>query len=400
MLKLVRDPLKYGNVDIITQPKFEKLVYRKHGEEEDIAAYLGWEPSVPPEKNNESQSGVKSSLQLGNLVAAQPLMRLEELGFRIIFLDATEHAYINKKGTREQIQEWARDLDQQVTKLFTAPVIIHGDEYQLGSSYTERDIKEEADLKPEEIIRKLKERSENTNEYREILETIWTLPEGVLKRASAEVMSESAAGSAAVYSAMQLADIEWLRRKHNVQAVVSGGDQDKIHGVARDNFEQKLHYPVPTFFQTELLLSLSGRLEKVPDREPPKIRVPKMSKSEGDRYVIYLSDKPDEIREKIKGAFCPPYKSVVPDSVDFNTSEGVELDFNPIASIIKNVINIHCDKLKIERPLKYGGNKEDEPLKILEMYKKGFESKGEGIHPEDLKFGVGEALVKLISQVQ
>jgi len=90
--------------------------------------------------------------------------------------------------------------------------------------------------------------------------------------------------------------------------------------------------------------------------------------------AVFLLDSPEEIRKKMKKAFCPEK----------------ETGFNPVLDWTKHLLFVD-DKfvLNIERPEKFGGNVSYDSYQKLETdYKKG------KLHPMDLKTAVGEALVK------
>lgn len=101
----------------------------------------------------------------------------------------------------------------------------------------------------------------------------------------------------------------------------------------------------------------------------------KMSKSKPDT-CIFIHDSPDEIRRKIKQAFC---------------LEG-EIEFNPILDWTKFLIfRNESIKLEIKRDEKFGGNITYFSYDELE---KDFKDKK--LHPMDLKNAVSEELIKLL----
>lgn len=101
----------------------------------------------------------------------------------------------------------------------------------------------------------------------------------------------------------------------------------------------------------------------------------KMSKSKPDT-CIFIHDLPEQIRIKIKNAFCP---------------EG-EIEFNPILDWTKYLIFRKEDsKLHIKRREKFGGNITYTSYKKLE---KDFLEKK--LHPMDLKNAVAEKLIEIL----
>jgi tyrosyl-tRNA synthetase len=100
----------------------------------------------------------------------------------------------------------------------------------------------------------------------------------------------------------------------------------------------------------------------------------KMSKSDPDSG-IYLHDGEDDIRRKIKKAWCP---EGVPD--------------NPVMEICKTIIFPYNGELKITRPEKWGG---DLHFKTYDALRATFAKKQ--LHPADLKKEVANQMVEILS---
>jgi tyrosyl-tRNA synthetase len=99
----------------------------------------------------------------------------------------------------------------------------------------------------------------------------------------------------------------------------------------------------------------------------------KMSKSDPDSG-IYLHDGEDDIRRKIKKAWCP---EGVPD--------------NPVMEICRMIIFPHGHKLLIRRPEKWGG---DLTIENYEQLRKLFGKKQ--LHPADLKKAVAVEIIDIL----
>jgi tyrosyl-tRNA synthetase len=99
----------------------------------------------------------------------------------------------------------------------------------------------------------------------------------------------------------------------------------------------------------------------------------KMSKSDPDSG-IYLHDGEDDIRRKIKKAWCP---EGVPD--------------NPVMEICRMIIFPHGHKLLIKRPEKWGG---DLTIENYEQLRKLFGKKQ--LHPADLKKAVAVEIIDIL----
>ncbi len=189
-----------------------------------------------------------------------------------------------------------------------------------------------------------------------------------------------------IYPPMQVADI-YIQGLHIAHA---GMDQRKAHVIARDVAHKLTHRPLkdpsgktikPIAIHHPLILGLG---------KPPQWPVPpeslkevlaamKMSKSKPDT-AVFITDEPDDIRRKMKKAFC---------------AEG-DTSFNPVLDWAEKLLFRNPDfVLRIERPEKWGGNLEFSSYPELE---KVFMEKG--LHPGDLKTAVSEALVELLSPVR
>ena len=140
--------------------------------------------------------------------------------------------------------------------------------------------------------------------------------------------------------------------------------------LARDVAE-KLGFEKPVAVHTVILAGLkgSGRMDPLEA---------KMSKSK-EGSAIFVDDSEEEIRKKMKKAFCPP-----------------EIEGNPVLQIAKHILfAYYVDKLIIPRPEKWGGDLVINSYEELEsIYAKG------ELHPMDLKAGVAESLVNILKPVR
>ena len=185
-----------------------------------------------------------------------------------------------------------------------------------------------------------------------------------------------------IYPPMQVADIfiQGINLPH------AGLDQRKAQVIAREVALKIKNKPLlnkqneamkPVAVHHHLILGLG----KPPVWPVPKDQLQelwsalKMSKSKPDT-CIFIHDSPDEIRRKIKQAFC---------------LEG-ETEFNPILNWIKYIIfRDEYSKLEIKRPEKFGGDIIYNSYKELES---DFVKKN--LHPMDLKNSVAEKLIQIL----
>ncbi|MBK5191427.1 MAG: tyrosine--tRNA ligase, partial [Methanosarcinales archaeon] len=229
------------------------------------------------------------------------------LGFHVIVLLADMHAYLNEKGSFEQIRETA-DYNK---RCFAASGLSEETEFIYGSSYQ---------MDEEYMMNVLR------------LATITT--EKRARRSMDEVSrsTEDRKVSQAIYPLMQAVDIAYL----NIDIAVGGIDQRKIHMLARDNLP-KLGFKAPICIHTPLLIGLDGD---------------KMSSSL--RNYIAVDEPEESVEQKLMGAFCPP-----------KIAEG-----NPILQIFKHAIfpsPEQSGEVTIERSEKYGGNVSYESYEKLEL---------------------------------
>ncbi|MEM1581671.1 MAG: tyrosine--tRNA ligase [Candidatus Bathyarchaeia archaeon] len=182
------------------------------------------------------------------------------------------------------------------------------------------------------------------------------------------------------YPCMQAADIFQLE----LDMACGGIDQRKAHMLARDVAE-KIGWKKPVCLHTPLLSGLQAPnlIEGQEERFDEDLKVSqkissKMSKSKPES-CIFVHDSPEEIRAKIKAAYCPPKQE-----------EG-----NPVLEHAKYIIFPEVRIMEIPRPTRYGG-----PI-VFERYEDLREAyiRGE-IHPLDLKNGVAEALIEILKPVR
>ena len=189
-----------------------------------------------------------------------------------------------------------------------------------------------------------------------------------------------------IYPAMQVADIFY----QGVNIAHAGMDQRKAHVIAREVAEKLKYHPLvwdgkkvkPVAVHHHLLLGL---------QEPPKWPVGgeeefkeikaqmKMSKSK-PYSAVFIHDTPEEIREKLRKAFCP----------------AKEVNYNPVLDWAEHIIfRQEPTEFTIHRPAKFGG---DVTYTTLEELKKDF---AEGkLHPLDLKNAVAEYLIELLKPIR
>ena len=182
---------------------------------------------------------------------------------------------------------------------------------------------------------------------------------------------DATSSAVVLYPAMQAADIFML----DVQIAHAGMDQRKVHMLARElSHSYKKDFVA---VHGHLLPGLQGaqRMNPTANEEEKESALidAKMSKSVPSS-AIFIHDSEEEIRAKIKKAYCP--EKIV---------EG-----NPIIEYAEYLV-LRDNKMKIERPAKFGGDLEivdSEELKRIYLDGK--------LHPMDLKNAVARELCDIL----
>ncbi len=254
-------------------------------------AYVGYETS--------------GKVHLGHMLTANKLLDLQRVGFDVVVLLADLHAFLNEKGSLEEVRKIAdynRDcfmalgLDPERTEF------VYGTDYQ---------------LKPDYML-KILQMARNTTLNR--------------ARRSMDEVSRSAENpmvSQMIYPLMQAIDIADL----HIDLAVGGIDQRKIHMLAREELP-RLGLPAPVCMHTPLIPGLNGE---------------KMSSSKGNNIAV---DEPAaDVEKKIKSAFCP----------------AKEMENNPVLAICKYHVFPRLEEgMTVKRPEKFGGDVHYGNYEVLE----------------------------------
>ncbi|ARS90583.1 tyrosine--tRNA ligase [Natrarchaeobaculum aegyptiacum] len=302
--------------EVVTESEVRDLTADPEGKR----AYVGYEPS-----------GV---LHIGHLLTANKLIDLQEAGMEVVVLLADVHAYLNGKGSFEEIRETAERMKAQFIAYGLeeeSTEFVYGSEFQLDEDYT-------LDLHKLEL-------STTMNRA---------------QRAMAELAGdETAKVSHLVYPLMQALDIEYL----DLDLAVGGMDQRKVHMLHREEVPD-LGYEARPCLHTPIVADLTSGEGK-------------MSSSAG--VTISMEDSTDEIEEKVNSAFCPPTRD----------PEG-DLE-NPVLELFEYHVFPRFEEVVVERPEKYGG---DLTYDDYESLAADLES-GE-LHPADAKSTLAAHLDELI----
>lgn len=244
--------------------------------------YVGYEPS--------------GNIHLGHMITANKLIDCQRAGFSVTVLLADLHAYLNRKGTMEEIAKIA----EYNKRCFIALGLSEDrTRFVLGSSFQ---------LSPEYVTDVLKLSCDTTlNRARRSMDEV-------------SRDQEDPRVSQMIYPLMQALDIAYL----GVDVAMGGMDQRKIHMLAREELPA-LGFKPPVCLHTPILLGLDGT---------------KMSSSKGNN--ISVDEPADVVAKKIEKAFCP-----------MGTVEN-----NPVLDLFRYHIFIKHPAVIIERPERHGGNLE------------------------------------------
>ncbi|MBN2203297.1 MAG: tyrosine--tRNA ligase [Candidatus Aenigmarchaeota archaeon] len=175
-----------------------------------------------------------------------------------------------------------------------------------------------------------------------------------------------------LYPCMQASDIFEL----DVDITNLGMDQRKVNILARE-IAPKLGLKKPVVVNYHMLMGLTAPSANINDPMERKIAM-KMSKSIPSS-AIFMTDASDEIKKKIRSAYCPEK----------------QIDENPILEYCKYIIFEKFKEMKIERPEKFGGDVVY--ANYGDLQKAFLEGK---LFPLDLKNSVATHIDKLIEPVR
>lgn len=284
--------IKRNVQEIVVEKELKKLVESK----KKPVVYCGYEPQGP--------------FHLGHMVTMQKLLDLQDAGFKTKVLLADLHAYLNRKGEREQIKQEVKKWEGAMKAFGLKSEFVLGTDFQFKKNYWEDVMK---------------------------LSLKTTINRGLRSMQEVARDAETARISQMLYPLMQVEDMKQL----GVNVALGGMEQRKIHMLARETL-QEVDYEPPVAMHTPLIVSLKGPGEK-------------MSKSKPGTGIS-VTDSDAKIRKYVRAAFCP--EKVV--------------ENNPLMQLCKLVVFPKVGKMVFERKKKFGGNIEFKDYESMEKaYKKG-----------------------------
>ena len=334
-------------MEVVNEDELRELLKTK----EHPLAYIGFEPS--------------GMVHLGWALVASKIRDLCDAGFEVIVFWADWHAEINDKlgGDIENIRACARYMED----CFTALGVDRGKvRYMYASDLV-------SDPKYWETLIRVGKVTSLSRIKRAMT---------IMGRKEDEAELDS---SKVVYPLMQATDIFYM----HIDLAYAGIDQRRAHMLVRDAAD-KLGYRKPVALHTPLIPGLKangGRMN--PDEVEKKgtgieaqsqdMIDMKMSKSD-PTASLRIHDTPDEVRTKVKKAYCPPEQ-------EFEK-------LNPILMMSKYIIFPRLGRMDIKRPEKYGGDVSYDSYDVLTA--DYFTGK---LSPVDLKGGFTESLIRYLEPV-
>ena len=283
--------IKRNTVEIVSEADLIKLL----GEKKKPVIYCGYEPNGP--------------LHLGHFVTITKLMDFAKVGFQVKILLADVHAFLNRKGTEDEIKKEVDNWRKTIKAIGLDAEVVLGSSFQFEKEY-------------QLDVMRLAQKS--------------TINRGLRSMQEIARDVENATISQLLYPLMQVVDIKFLK----VDVAEGGLEQRKVHMIGKD-MKDTLNYDFIAV-HTPLITSLKGPGQK-------------MSKSIPGSGIA-VTDSYEEIKKTISKAHCP--EKIVKE--------------NPILEISRLIIFPRIETFKISRPEKYGGNVEYNSYEELEeAYVKG-----------------------------
>ncbi len=315
----------------------EEVIKREEVEEKlrksEPECYVGYEPS--------------GRVHIGWLVWMLKLRDLQKAGIRIKILEATIHAWINDKGSLEELEEYKSNVRELLNKL--------------GISATYVDSLEM--ISDPEYVKLLLRSAKNTSLDRLRRSVI------ILRRRTEEVEQDF---SKVLYPLMQAVDAIYL----NVDFALGSIDQKPAFMMSRDIASRLGRRPV-TILSTPLIPGLKAPLLEDVDAYDDVLAYAKMSSSRPDD-AIFLDDDYETIRRKIMACPCKPRETIL----------------NPILSIMKYIILPYYEKLSIDTHEGHVTVEVDNADMLDMLYREG------KIEPDTLKHICAEYLTDMLERIR
>ncbi|MDO8627158.1 MAG: tyrosine--tRNA ligase, partial [Candidatus Diapherotrites archaeon] len=234
-------------------------------------------------------------IHLGHLVTLTKLLDMEKAGFHVKILLADWHAWVNKKGSWDELKKFTEMNKKAMSKLgFKDPEFVVGTSFQRTAEYFDDILTMALHTSLNRALRSMQETARDI---------------------------DNATVSQMVYPLMQIADIKHLK----VDVAEAGIDQRKIHMLSREILEQ-VNYKKPALVHTPIITALTGPGTKMSSSAP--------------NSMISVRDSAETIKAKISKAYCPE----------------ADAKENPILQITQLIVFPRIESFDVKRPEKFGGN--------------------------------------------
>lgn len=307
--------IKRNADEILNEPEISKIINKKN-----LKVYCGYEPS--------------GEIHIGHFVTMMKLLDLQKAGIKPIVLLANWHAWLNKKGDWKFLDSQVEAWKKGIKAIGLKAKFVKGTDYQRNENY----------------INDLMILALNTTVNRG-LRSMQTIARDI----------KNAKISQMIYPLMQIEDIKAL----DVDFVVAGMDQRKIHALGTELFSKIKLKKKPVFIHTGIINSLKGSNGKMSSSSP--------------ETIISIRDSKEQIKKKINKAHCAAGK----------------VKENPILDICRLLVFPKFEKFEITRDKKFGG---DIVYDSYDKLEKDFADKK--LHPSDLKNSVSEYLNEMIDPIR
>jgi len=319
-------------VEVLTEAELKE----KLGSGQRLRGYIGYEPS--------------GLVHIGHLIWMNKVRDLVDAGVHFVVLEATWHAMINDK--------LGGDIDL-IRK----------------AAWLMREVMRSVGVDVDRVEFVDAERLASDKDYWALVIKVMKMTSLARMRRALTIMGRSVDEaeldtSKLIYPAMQVSDIIYL----DLDLALGGLDQRKAHVLQREVAERMGRKKVIAL-HTPILTGLSGGKRMEGAEKDEEVAAFKMSKSKASD-AIFVNDAPEEIRAKVRAAYCPPR----------------QVEFNPVMEINKYLLFAKSGfTLHVDRPQKYGGPVDFYSYEELERaYVEG------RLHPADLKEATAESLVRLL----
>ncbi len=278
--------VKYNVEEVITESELESLLR----ENKTLRCYAGYEPA--------------RRVHIGWLTWMLKLRDLQRAGFEVIVLEATWHAWINDKGTPNELEEYTEKVRKVLSRIGVSPKYVRSEDLLSDPEYLKLMLRAAKNLPLERIRRAVV----------------------VMRRRASEIEQDFAK---MLYPVMQAVDSVYLR----VDISVGGLEQKPAFMIGRD-IATKLGVKPPVILGLPVIPGLRADIDETAVETIDTIEMYselKMSSSRPDD-AIFLEDSAEDIERKIRSANCPPKLT----------------KFNPVLSMLKHIVLPYFGKIEVQ----------------------------------------------------